>query len=62
MAGSDLLAGADDANDLRANPFDGDVEGLEHPGGQALLLAEQAKQNVLGADVVVLESPGLLLC
>ncbi len=61
LAGGDLLAGTDDAHDLRAHPFDGDVEGLEHAGGQSLLLAEQAEQDVLGADVVVLESPRLLL-
>ena len=61
LAGGDLLAGADDADDLRADALDRDVEGLEHPGGQALLLAEQAEQDVLGADVVVLESPRLLL-
>ena len=51
----------DDADDLGADALDRDVEGLEHPCGQALLLAEQAEQDVLGADVVVLESPRLLL-
>ncbi len=61
LAGGDLLAGADDADDLRADAFGGDVERLEDAGGQALLLAEQAEQDVLGADVVVLERPGLLL-
>ena len=57
----DLLAGADDADHLRADPLDRDVEGLEHPGGEALLLAKQAEQDVLGADVVVLEGPRLFL-
>src|SRR5919204_302554 len=61
LAGGDLLAGADDPHDLRADALDGDVEGLEDPGGQALLLAKQAEQDVLGADVVVLEGPRLLL-
>ena len=61
LAGGDLLTRADDPNDLRADPFDGDVEGLEDPRGEALLLAEKTKQDVLGADVVVLERPGLLL-
>ena len=61
LAGGDLLAGADDADHLRAHPFDGDVEGLEDAGGETLLLAEQAEQDVLGADVVVLERPRLLL-
>src|SRR4029079_11626874 len=58
LAGGDLLTGADEADDLRADPLGGDVERLEHPGRQSLLLAEQAKQDVLGADVVVLERAG----
>ena len=61
LAGGDLLAGADDAHDLRAHALDGDVERLEHAGREALLLAQQAEQDVLGADVVVLERPRLLL-
>src|SRR5262249_16048835 len=61
LAGRDLLAGPDDANDLRADPLHGDVERLEHARGKALLLAEKAEQDVLGADVVVLESPRLFL-
>ncbi len=61
LAGGDLLARADDADDLRADPFDGDVEGLEDARGKTLLLAEETEQDVLGADVVVLERPGLLL-
>ena len=61
LAGGDLLAGADYANDLRADALDRDVERLEHAGGKALLLSEESEQDVLGADVVVLESPRLLL-
>src|SRR5207244_1904045 len=61
LAGGDLLAGADDAHDLRAHALDGDVEALQHPRGQALLLTQQPEQDVLGADVVVLERPRLLL-
>ena len=61
LAGGDLLAGADDPDDLGADALHGDVERLEHARGEALLLAEQAEQDVLGADVVVLEDPGLLL-
>ena len=61
LAGGDLLTGADDAHDLGAHPLDGDVEGLEDAGGEALLLAEQAEQDVLGPDVVVLERPRLFL-
>ena len=61
LPGGDLLAGADDPHDLRAHALDGDVEALQHAGGQALLLAQQPEQDVLGADVVVLERPRLLL-
>ena len=61
LAGRDLVALADDAGDLRAHLLDRDVERLEHAGGKALLLAEQAEQDVLGADVVVLERPRLVL-
>ena len=56
-----LLAGADDAHDGGADLFDGDFERLEHARRHALLLAQQAEQQVLGADVVVLERPGLFL-
>ncbi len=61
LAGGDLLAGADDAHDLGAHPLDGDVERLEHARGETLLLAQQAEQDVLRADVVVLERARLLL-
>ena len=61
LAGGDLLAGADDADDLGADALDGDVERLEDAGGEALLLAQQPEQDVLGADVVVLERAGLFL-
>ena len=61
LAGGDLLAGADDAHHLRADALDRDVERLEDAGGQALLLAQQAEQDVLGADVVVLERARLFL-
>ncbi len=61
LPGGDLLTGADDAHDLRAHALHGDVEALEHASGQALLLAQQSEQDVLGADVVVLERSRLLL-
>src|SRR3954463_5653988 len=61
LAGGDLLARADDAHDLCADALDRDVERLEDPSGKALLLAEQAEEDVLSADVVVLERSRLFL-
>ena len=61
LAGRDLVTLADDAGDLRTHLLDRDVERLEHTSRQALLLAEQAEQDVLRADVVVLESARLVL-
>ena len=61
LAGRDLVALADDARDLRAHFLDRDVQALEHAGGKTFLLTEQAEQDVLGADVVVLEGAGLVL-
>ena len=62
LAGRDLVALADDPRDLRAHLLDRDVERLEHPRGETLLLAQQPEQDVLGADVVVLQRPGFVLC
>ncbi len=61
LPGGDLLAGADDAHDLGAHALHGDVEALQHAGRETLLLAQQSEQDVLGADVVVLERPRLFL-
>src|SRR6185437_14711484 len=61
LSGRHLVALADDAGDLRAHLLDRDVKRLEHSGGKAFLLAEQAEQDVLSADVVVLERPRLVL-
>ena len=61
LAGRDLVALADDARHLRADFLDRDVERLEHACGEPLLLAKQAEENVLRADVVVLEGAGLVL-
>ena len=61
LPGGDLVALADDARDLRANLFHRDVERLENACGKAFLFAEEAEQDVLRADVVVLEGPGLVL-
>src|SRR5581483_1502231 len=61
LARGHLFAGTDDADDLGADALDGDVERLEHTGGEALLLAQEPEQDVLGPDVVVLERAGLFL-
>jgi hypothetical protein len=62
LAGRDLVALADDARDLRTDLFDRDVERLENPRGETLFLAQQAQEDVLRADVVVLQRPRLVLC
>ena len=51
----------DDADHLGADALDGDVERLEDARSETLLLAQQAEEDVLGTDVVVLEDAGLLL-
>ena len=61
LAARDLVALADDPRDLRAHLLDRDVERLEHARGEAFLLAQQPEQDVLRADVVVLERPRLVL-
>jgi hypothetical protein len=61
LPGGDLFAGADDAHDLRAHALHRDVQALEHAGREALFLPQQAEQDVLGPDVVVLERPRLFL-
>ena len=61
LARRHLVALADDARDLGAHLLDRDVERLEHPRGEAFFLAQQAEQDVLRADVVVLQRPCLVL-
>src|SRR6478609_9987630 len=61
LARGHLLAGADNADNLGAHALHGDVQGLEDACGKALLLTEEAEEDVLGPDVVVLERPRLLL-
>ena len=61
LARRHLFALADDARDVGAHVFHRDVEGVEHARGEPLLLAQQAEQDVLGADVVVLEGTRLVL-
>jgi hypothetical protein len=61
LSGRDLVTLADDAGDLGADLLDGDVEGLEHPRGETFFFTQQSQQDVLGADVVVLQRPGFVL-
>jgi hypothetical protein len=46
---------------VRTNLLEGDVERLQGARRQAFLLAEQPEEDVLRADVVVLESVGFVL-
>jgi len=52
---------ADNLLDLAPHVLPRDAHRLQRLGGDALALEEQPKQQVLGADVVVAEQPGLLL-
>jgi hypothetical protein len=61
VAGGRGLALADDLLDLLAHALERDAEGLEGLGGNTLALVDQAEQDVLGPDVVVVEHPGLFL-
>ena len=51
----------DDLLDLGAHGLQRDAERLERLGGDALTLVDQAEQDVLGADVVVVEQARFLL-
>ena len=45
---------------LGAHLVQGHLEALQHPGGDALALAQQSDEQVLGAYVVVVQPPGLV--
>src|SRR5699024_4047037 len=62
VAGGGLIALADDVADLLAHRVEGHAERLERLGADALVLVDQAQQDVLGADVVVVEQSRLVLC
>src|ERR1019366_2381063 len=61
LARGDLLARPDEPHDLAAHTLDRDLEALEHAGRETLLFTQQPEQDVLGADVAVLERSRLLL-
>src|SRR5699024_5631709 len=56
-----LLALADDLLDLLPNRFEADTKALPGLGGDTLTLVDEAEQDVLRTDVVVVEHPGLFL-
>ena len=56
-----LAAVADDLFDLGAHGLERDAERLERLGGDALAFVDQAEQDVLGPDVVVVEQARLFL-
>jgi hypothetical protein len=61
LTGADLLTRPDNPQYLLAYLLNRDTERTQHLRHYAILLTKQAEQLVLGADVVVLESPRLLL-
>jgi hypothetical protein len=62
VAGRRRAALTDDLFDLLANGFQADAQRLERLGRDTLTLVDQTQKDVLGADVVVVEEPGFLLC
>jgi hypothetical protein len=62
VAGRRRAALADDLLDLAAHGFERDAEALEGLGSDAFALVDQAQEDVLGADVAVVEEACLLLC
>ncbi len=56
-----LLPLSDDLLNLLAHRFQADAQRFERLGRDALALVNQSEQDVLGADVVVVQHPGLFL-
>ena len=50
----------EDARDFGADLVEVDAEAFEHAGGDAFAFADEAEQQVLGADVVVAQAAGLV--
>jgi hypothetical protein len=61
VAGWGLLALTDDLDHLLPDGVEADAEALESLGGDSFALIEQTEEDVLGADVVVVEESSLLL-
>ena len=62
LTSRDFVALADDAGHLGTHLFDRDLKGIKDARGETFLFAQQPEQDVLGADVVVLQRAGLVLC
>src|SRR2546429_2942619 len=61
MPGRRLLALADDLLDLLPPGVQADAQRLQRLGRYTFALVDEAEQDVLGADVVVIEHPGFFL-
>jgi predicted metal-dependent phosphoesterase TrpH len=61
VPGRRLLAPADDLLDLLPHGVQADAQRLQRLGRHPLALVDEAEQDVLGADVIVIEHPGFLL-
>ncbi len=61
MPGRRLLPLADNLLDLLAHGLETDPQGFQGLRRHAFTLVDEAQQDVLGADVVVIEHPGFFL-
>ncbi len=61
VTGRSLLALSDDLLDLAADTLQRDPQRLERLRRNTLAFVNEAKEDVLGADVVVVQHPGLFL-
>src|SRR5205085_12417548 len=61
VPGGRLLALADDLLDLLPHGVQADAQRLQRLGRYTFTLVDEAEQDVLGADVVVIEHPGFFL-
>ena len=61
VPGRGLLSLPDDLLDLGADTLQRDAKGFQRLGGDTLALVDEAEQDVLRADVIVVEHPGLFL-